>query len=201
MVVHVGVVVVAVGLAAATSFIHRGELLLRPGQTATYYGHEVTFVGQRTVTTPSHTALEAALRVDHGMFFPAISQFDGNSQAVGTPAIDSSWRGDLYLTIDSIPGNGSTWTFGVVEQPLVMWLWIGAGLVALGSVLAAIPGRRRRPTDPISTPVAGVAPATRDDGAEAGTEAVTNGDGTQHPTPAPLEPVAVGPRAADSDGP
>ncbi len=36
MVVHVGVVVVAVGLAAATSFIHRGELLLRPGQTATY---------------------------------------------------------------------------------------------------------------------------------------------------------------------
>ncbi|MGB7052017.1 MAG: cytochrome c-type biogenesis CcmF C-terminal domain-containing protein, partial [Acidimicrobiales bacterium] len=55
MVVHVGVVVVAVGLAAATSFIHRGELLLRPGQTATYYGHDVTFVGQRTVTTPSHT--------------------------------------------------------------------------------------------------------------------------------------------------
>jgi cytochrome c-type biogenesis protein CcmF len=201
MVVHVGVVVVAVGLAAATSFIHRGELLLRPGQTATYYGHDVTFVGQRTVTTPSHTALEAVLRVDHGTFFPAISQFDGNSQAVGTPAIDSSWRGDLYLTIDSIPGKGSRWTFGVVEQPLVMWLWIGAGLVAFGSVLAAVPGRRRRPTDPISSPVVGAAPASRDDGAEAGTASATNGDGTQHPAPASLEPVAVGPRGTDSDGP
>jgi cytochrome c-type biogenesis protein CcmF len=203
MVVHVGVVVVAVGLAAATSFIHRGELLLRPGQTAEYYGHEVTFVDQRTVTTPSHTALEAVLRVDHGTFYPAISQFDGNGQAVGTPAIDSSWRGDLYLTIDSIPGNGPTWTFGVVEQPLVMWLWIGAGLVAFGSLLAAIPGRRRRPTDPISAPVVGTAPATRDDGAEAGTAAATNGNGTQHPAPPPLEPVAVavGPRDTDSDGP
>ena len=45
------------------------------------------------------------------------------------------------------------WSFGAVEQPLVMWLWIGAGLIGLGSVLSAIPGRRRRPTDPVSTPV------------------------------------------------
>ena len=154
MVVHIGVVVVAVGLAAATSFVHRGELRLRPGETVAFAGHTVTFVGHRTVTVPSHSALEAVLRVDHGTFTPAISQFDGNSQAVGTPAIDSSWRDDVYLTIDSIPapGNGSTWTFGVVEQPLVMWLWIGAGLVAAGAVLSAVPGRRRRPTDPISAP-------------------------------------------------
>ena len=72
---------------------------------------------------------------------------------MGTPAIDSSWQDDLYLTIVSIPDKGSAWTFGVVEQPLVMWLWIGAGLVAVGSVLSAIPGRRRRPTDPVSAPV------------------------------------------------
>jgi hypothetical protein len=72
---------------------------------------------------------------------------------VGTPAIDSSWRDDLYLTIASIPDKGTVWTFGVVEQPLVMWLWIGAGLVGVGSVLSAIPGRRRRPTDPVSAPV------------------------------------------------
>jgi hypothetical protein len=34
-----------------------------------------------------------------------------------------------------------------------MWLWIGAGLIGFGSVLSAIPGRRRRPTDPVSAPV------------------------------------------------
>ena len=37
------------------------------------------------------------------LFYPAISQFGSGTQAVGTPAIDSSWRDDLYLTIDSIP--------------------------------------------------------------------------------------------------
>jgi cytochrome c-type biogenesis protein CcmF len=153
MVVHIGVVVIAVGLAAATSFLHRGELQLAPGQSATFAGHTVAFVGNRIVTTPSRTADEAVLRVDRGTFTPAVSQFGAGSSAVGTPAIDSSWRDDLYLTIVSIPDRGRVWTFGVVEQPLVMWLWIGAGLMAAGSVLSAIPGRRRRPTDPVSAPV------------------------------------------------
>jgi cytochrome c-type biogenesis protein CcmF len=166
MVVHIGVVVIAIGLAAATSFLHRGELRLSPGHTAEFAGHTIDFVDTRQVTTPSHSAFEAVLRVDgRGMFYPAITQFGSGTQAVGTPAIDSSWRDDLYLTIDSIPSSGSTWTFGAVEQPLVMWLWIGAGLVGFGSVLSAIPGRRRRrPTDPISAPVVESAPLLHGDG-------------------------------------
>ncbi len=154
MVVHIGVVVIAVGLTAATAFGQRGEVRLVRGQTAAFAGHTVEFVGTRTVVSPSHTALEAILRIDDGgTFLPAISQFGTGTQAVGTPAIDSSWRSDVYLTIDSIPAKGSAWTFGVVVQPLVMWLWIGGALVVVGSILSAIPGRRRRPTDPVSAPV------------------------------------------------
>jgi cytochrome c-type biogenesis protein CcmF len=33
---------------------------------------------------------------------------------------------------------------------LLLWLWIGGGLMALGTVLAAFPGRRRKPTSPTS---------------------------------------------------
>jgi cytochrome c-type biogenesis protein CcmF len=154
MVVHIGVVVVAIGLAAATSFLHRGELELAKGQSTTFAGHHITFVGTQQVNSPSRSAFEAVLRVDGGgTFYPAVSQFGSGTQAVGTPAIDSSWRNDLYLTIDSIPTSGDVWTFGVVEQPLVMWLWIGAILIGVGSILSAIPGRRRRPTDPVSKPV------------------------------------------------
>jgi hypothetical protein len=67
-------------------------------------------------------------------------------------------KGDLYLTIASVPDKGGRWTFAVVEQPLVMWLWVGAGLIGFGSVLSAIPGRRRRPTDPVSRPATTVPP-------------------------------------------
>ncbi len=156
MVVHVGVVIIAVALAAATAYGQRGEVLLARGHTATFAGHTVDFVGTRTTTSSSHHALEAVLRVDRGRtFLPAVTQFGAGTQPVGTPAIDSSLRDDVYLTIDSIPDKGGAWTFGVVVQPLVRWLWLGGLLVVLGSVLAAVPGRRRRPTDPVSAPVDG----------------------------------------------
>ncbi len=170
MVVHIGVVVVAIGLAAATSYLHRGQVHLSVGKTATFSGHTVEFVGTRVVTSPSHSSFEAVLRVDgRGLFTPAVSQFGTGSTTVGTPAIDSSWRDDLYLTIASIPHNASAsdtstvWAFGVVEQPLVMWLWVGAGLIGVGSILSAIPGRRRRPTDPVSTPVVVAPPVSSGD--------------------------------------
>ena len=46
---------------------------------------------------------------------------------------------------------------------MIVWLWIGGGLMAVGTVLSAFPGtRRRRPTDPVSAPIAaGSAAGTR----------------------------------------
>jgi cytochrome c-type biogenesis protein CcmF len=38
-------------------------------------------------------------------------------------------------------------------MPLAVWLWIGGTVMAIGTLLAAWPGRRRRPTDPVSAPI------------------------------------------------
>ena len=35
----------------------------------------------------------------------------------------------------------------------MLWLWVGGAVMAVGTVLAAFPGRRRRPIDPVSAPV------------------------------------------------
>ena len=159
MVVHIGVVLIAVGLAAATAFGQRGTLVLAHGETGTFAGHTGEFVGTRVGRTPSQLSQQALLRVDGGsVFTPAISQFGTGTQAVGTPAIDSSVTSDVYLTINSIPTKAGAWTFGVVVQPLVMWLWAGGVLIVVGSILSAVPGRRRRPTDPVSTPAGASAP-------------------------------------------
>jgi cytochrome c-type biogenesis protein CcmF len=166
LVVHVGVVVIAVALTAATGFGHRGEVTLRPGQTATYDGHRLSYLRLATVTTPARQATEAVVRVDDGgVFRPAVSQFGANTEAVGTPAIDSGVLDDVYLTVDELPtrSNGDIRsegpvTIGVTVQPLVAWLWVGGAILAVGAVLAAIPGRRRRrPTDPASQPLPALA--------------------------------------------
>jgi cytochrome c-type biogenesis protein CcmF len=185
MIVHVGVVVLAVGITAASAFGHRTEVQLSPGQSATFEGHTVEFVTTRTVTSPSESQLLAVLRVDgRGSYTPAISSFGAGSQDVGTPAIDSTWLHDVYLTIDSTPATGDRWTFGVVVQPLVVWLWVGGALVAVGSVLSAVPGRRRRPTDPVSRPVVDVAAPTTtvtDPPGSAGAPGAPAGDGAGTP--------------------
>jgi hypothetical protein len=55
----------------------------------------------------------------------------------------------------------------VLIMPLAIWLWIGGGLMGVGTILAAFPGRRRRPTDPSSAPVRTRARPRRDDEAVA----------------------------------
>jgi cytochrome c-type biogenesis protein CcmF len=41
----------------------------------------------------------------------------------------------------------------VFITPMIMWLWIGGGLMGVGTLLSAFPGSRRRPTDPTSAPI------------------------------------------------
>jgi cytochrome c-type biogenesis protein CcmF len=58
---------------------------------------------------------------------------------------------DVYLTLEPPVRPGSdTARIKVFIKPLLLWLWIGGGLMALGTVLAAFPGRRRKPTAPTS---------------------------------------------------
>ncbi|HUZ11056.1 MAG TPA: cytochrome c-type biogenesis CcmF C-terminal domain-containing protein [Acidimicrobiales bacterium] len=165
MVVHLGVVILAVGLAAATSFAQRTELALARGTVVQFDGHRFVYEGLRTLRTPARTATEAAVRVDgSGPYLPAISQFGGSqSVSVGTPAIDSGFFGDVYLTFDAVGGTGRTSgaqvipnlpagsvAVGVVVEPLLAWMWAGGLLIGAGGVLALVPGARRRPTDPVS---------------------------------------------------
>jgi cytochrome c-type biogenesis protein CcmF len=165
MIVHLGVVVIAVGITAATSFVQRSELALARGQLVRFDGHTFVYEGLAKVDSPSRTATEAKIRVDGGgVFRPAVTQFAGaNSEAVGTPAIDSGFTGDVYLTLDEIGGSGSATAaqefpglpggsvaIGVVIEPLTAWIWTGGLMIGLGGLLALSPGRRRRATDPAS---------------------------------------------------
>jgi cytochrome c-type biogenesis protein CcmF len=175
MVVHLGVIVLAMGVIAATAYRQQTELTLAQGQTVHFDGHTFEFVGLKTVTTPSKTSDEALVKVDGSTFTPATTNFGGALATVGTPAIDSGAFGDVYLTFDQVGGLGTTSggsivsnlpagsvVIGVVIEPLVAWLWTGGLLVGVGGLLALVPGSRRRATDPVSAPsamVAGKGPA------------------------------------------
>jgi len=163
MIVHLGVVLIAIGVIAATSYRHQAELALPRGTVVTYDGHRFEFEGLRTVTSPARTSQEALVKVDGAVFTPATTSFGNALSVVGTPAIDSGLFGDVYLTFDAVGGLGATSgnqpvsnlpsgsvAIGVVIEPLVAWLWAGGLLIGLGGLLALAPGARRKATDPAS---------------------------------------------------
>ena len=155
MVVHLGVVLIAVAFAASHAYGRSREFRLAPGQSARLGGHSVTYLGSATVRHPNRTSVAARVRVDGGrVYAPAENQFPFATQAIGTPSVRTGWRDDVYLTVAAVPdAPGGTAVIGVIVQPLISWLWVGGALMAVGTALAAWPGRRRLPTAPVSAPM------------------------------------------------
>lgn len=230
MVVHLGVVIIAVAFAASQSFAHQGEFRLSPGDSAVVAGHEITYLGVETVEHPQKVVVRARVRVDgDGVFTPALNRFQFGGQAIGTPSVRVGFADDVYLALLALPGeegsvtgtgtdtsdavadaagdgsgdSGTDATSGdaaadgaaagepapdavllrVIVQPMIVWLWIGGGVMAFGTILAAWPGKRRRPTDPVSAPIE--VAAGGDGPVQSGDD--DGGDDTTAP-----EPVTVG---------
>jgi len=184
MIVHLGVVVIAVAFAASAAYGVRTEFSMQPGQSESVAGHRVTFLGLHTVQHANRTSLVADVRVDGGQVYtPQISNYPADpGGGIGTPSVRSTPVDDVYLTIAIAPQKpGDPTVIGVTVQPLIMWLWVGGALMALGTLLAIAPGRRRRPVMPASAPVHDV--ARPDDGGRqlrlpAGTSAAVEVRGT-----------------------
>ena len=163
MVVHIGVVVLAVGFAASAAYGHKAQFRLAPGQSAHLSGHTVTYLGTSTVVHPNKTTTAARVRVDGGKVYePALNQFPFGSQAIGTPSVKSGPFNDVYLTLVVTPDESGVAVIGVNVQPLIAWLWTGGAIMGFGTFLAAWPGRRRRGPGRSSQPEADPLPATSD---------------------------------------
>jgi cytochrome c-type biogenesis protein CcmF len=156
MVVHLGVVAIAFGLAASQSYATERTASLRVGDTMEVAGHTFELVELRQEETARASVSTAEVLIDgEDVYAPAISEFPNAGQAIGTPSVRTSLRQDIYLSL----GPGTDFEEGVVSlrvivAPMVVWLWIGGMLMFVGTFLAAFPGRRRDPLDPVSAPAA-----------------------------------------------
>jgi len=61
----------------------------------------------------------------------------------------------VWISVLQAPASGpaEAVTLRVIVFPLAIWLWVGGGVMVAGTALAAFPGRRRNPIDPVSAPV------------------------------------------------
>jgi cytochrome c-type biogenesis protein CcmF len=161
MVVHLGIVILALGIVTSTSYTTRSEVTLAEGQSTVVSGQYVSFAGFHIIKDALDTSLQLNVSVDNHHLRPAVTTYSGSrGTTVGTPAIDSNlWR-DVYVTFDAQGGSAArsgaqvqknlpagSVVLGVTVEPLLAWLWIGGLIVGLGSALSFF---RRRHNEEIA---------------------------------------------------
>jgi cytochrome c-type biogenesis protein CcmF len=163
LVVHVGVVIIAVAIASSSAYSTKREVRLTSGQSATVRGYTLTYTGSHTNRSGQKNTVTADVRIrrggdDLGTYAPAISTFPNASEGIGTPSVRTGLREDVYLTLISSPNQQGRVIIGVAVNPMVLWLWVGGGVMAIGTAVALSPSLRRR-TRRVEEP-APVAPPT-----------------------------------------
>ena len=156
LIVHTGVVIIAVALGVSSGYATRREVSLNPGQSTTVVGYHVTFLGTKITSGPQKTTIAARVLLEQGnrrlgVYAPAISSFPNSSDGIATPSVHTGVFRDVYLTLISSPTSGRV-TIGIAVNPLVVWLWLGGLVMAFGTAVALVPTRRRKVLPPSATP-------------------------------------------------
>jgi len=145
---HLGLLLVALGIAGSSSFRKEREATMKPGDTLTVAGQTIRLKGvwgreevQRSVVGATLEVLKNGRVV--GVIEPHMNYYPTSDQPVPTPQVRSTIGGDLYLTLMAFDPNGANATIRAIVQPLVSWIWFGGGIVVLGAIIGMIPARRR----------------------------------------------------------
>ena len=144
-VAHVGVLFVALGVAASSSFRSEREATLVPGQKLTVAGKTVRLVNVWGREEPQRSVIGATLEVLGandaviGTLQPRMNFYHVSDQPVPTPEVRSSIAGDLYINLMAFDQNGANATVKVIVEPLVPWIWFGGVSASSKGVLRISP--------------------------------------------------------------
>ena len=170
MIAHIGVALIAFGFIASTAYSEQGEFTLEPGETASVAGRQVRFLELSERMDGPNRVVSAQIDIEgRGVYAPAVTRFPTFGQPISTPSVSSGFVDDVYLVLTTLPEAGDTGiTLRVLIRPLVPWMWVGGLLLALGTVLALIPHRRRAEAEtPVPTSTTDSAEEPEPEGASA----------------------------------
>lgn len=156
---HAGMGVTILGV-AGMGLATEKLVAVPPGGSTSFAGYEWRLDGVRDFVGPNFTARKATItvlrdgRVVHVME-PSKRYFPTGRMTTTEAAIRTSVGGDLYAVLGEERANDAGVNEAVLRlhnNPLAPWIWIGAGIMALGAALSlsdrririAAPARRRK---------------------------------------------------------
>jgi len=148
---HIGVIILAIGVIGSSAYAAESEASLRPGESMTIDGYTLTYEGMEQYVDGEETVVAADLSVYQGGSFlgtmtPEMYLDANHPQWVAEVAIRMTLVEDLYVGLGGWNEEGMA-AFRAMVNPLVIWIWVGGGVLILGTVVCFWPdrfGRRGR---------------------------------------------------------
>ena len=172
-IVHLGMVIIIVAVAASSAFVTQTSGTLRADQPMTLGPYAVTFQGLGTGKEPHREWIGAKLLVKNaegkalGELFPRMNFYERSTDPIGTPAVRTEPHQDLYVSLMAFDEKAGTASIRMWIFPMVAWIWWSIPLLVLGTLIAVWPSRRSVK----ASTAAPVVPASGSGGASPGAEA------------------------------
>jgi cytochrome c-type biogenesis protein CcmF len=161
---HAGLGVVVIGVVATTAWRSESILAMKPAETASLAGYELTFQGVAPREGPNYRERVGVFKVTRGgedvtTLDPSKRAFTVEQSSTTEAGIHVSWRGDLYVVLGDELKNGA-YSVRIYFNPLVRLIWLGAVIMFIGGGLS-LSDRRLRVGAPkrARTPSEGLAAA------------------------------------------
>ncbi|PYO52965.1 MAG: cytochrome C biogenesis protein [Candidatus Rokuibacteriota bacterium] len=146
-VVHLGVLVVALGVAGSQAWSVQTETTLEKGQSVKVAGYNVRFDGLQASEESNHSKVTGAFTVSNGrslgVLYPAKKFYPQEQTPIAGVDYRLGFIEDFYLVLGDFARDGSHATIKVQVNRMVSWLWLGGLVLTLGAALAILPDRRR----------------------------------------------------------
>jgi cytochrome c-type biogenesis protein CcmF len=144
-VVHLGVVLIILGIAGSMTYSRERDTTLAISQTLDIGNYRVQFEGLKGSQQPTHFRVEGAFRIfhngnDEGVVTPALKFFPTQQSPVGRAVHQSSLSEDIYLILSGFSEvDRNQATLKVLVRPLVIWMWIGGFVIVFGTLICILP--------------------------------------------------------------
>jgi cytochrome c-type biogenesis protein CcmF len=144
MVVHFGIVIVALGLVGSGLFRSEKSVVMAPGDVVQIAGERLRFEGVQRAQRANYRTVEGHFTLlNSGRTVTPERRVYPRQQAPMTETgIDSTPLRDVYMVLGE-PLENNRWAVRAYVNPLVQFIWIGGGIMLSGLGLS-LAGRRRR---------------------------------------------------------
>jgi cytochrome c-type biogenesis protein CcmF len=151
-IVHIGVILIVIGITASSAFVTQKEVTLRKGESVSINHYTLRFDGLTWYTTAMKHVTAAKLSVFNsernlGVLAPEknVYKYEGNRDIDNETevALRSTFKDDLYVILTNFNDDG-TGSFRVLINPMVSWIWAGGIVLALGATVIMWPSVRER---------------------------------------------------------